>query len=194
MSEAVENNPFRQVGEAFIVARPDRRFSAQLERFYNDISLRQLGGRALELVSDRRLRIFSDPISDETFDTYPDMTSLKRVSAMESDLRRRGQIHPPVLRDVRVAPDYKSVTDKKEKPGLKLHFGVAIDSLTAMALQRSVLLNADGTLPVHLTISRQDMRIGHELPQIRDDLLEALDGTPPLTVENLHITTPNIRI
>jgi len=190
----MEDNPFRQIGEAFVVARPDRRFGDKLERFYNDISLRQLGGRALELVSDRRLRIFSDPISDEILDTYPDRTSLKRVSAMESDLRRRGQIRPPVLRDVRVAPDYKSLTNKNEKPGLKLHFGVAIDSLTALALQRSALLNPDGTLPVHLTIARQDMRLGHELPKIRDDLLEALDGTPPLSVESVHLTTPNIRI
>ncbi|GEM_PF-2739533 len=193
MSEALEN-PFRQIGEAFVVARPDSRFSAKLERFYNDISLRQLGGRALELVSDRRLRIYSDPISDETIDKYPDMTSLKRVSAMESELRRRGQIRPKVLPNVGVAPDIKTRGNTKEKPGLKLHFGIAIDSLTALALQRSVLLNRDGTLPVHLTIARQDMRLGHELPRIRDELLEALDGTPPLTVEGIHLTTPNLRI
>lgn len=186
MSEAVDTNSFHQLGEAFVVARPDVRFGDKLEKFYNDISLRQLGGRALDLYSDRRLRVFSDPVSDETMEMYSDMTNLKRLSAMQTDLLRRGRPHPPVLPDVRIAPDTRARGDTKEKPGIKLHFNVAIDNLTALALQY-LFVNSDGTLPLHLTIARADMRLGNELPHIRDELLEALHGTPPLTVEGLHI-------
>lgn len=193
MSEAVELHSFRQLGEAFVVAVPGREFGEKLERFYDD-TRRQLGSRALVLTSNRHLRVFTDPLTPEFKARNPDSVTPKELSAMQSNLRRRGPIHPIVDEEVGVVPERDAKGEIVEHPGIELRFNILVDKLTAQALRSSWLVDNNLAIPMHINIPRQHLRMGSELLEARDDLLAALRRTTPLGVENLRLSQRNIRI
>lgn len=193
MSEVVEPTQFQQLGEAFVIANPGHEFSRKLERFYSD-TRRQLGGRALVLASDNYLRVFRDPIPEDFKKYMPDVVTQKDLSAMQSNLRRRGPIHPVVDDHVGVEPERDRNGEVRERPGIVLRFNILIDKLTAQALRSTWLINSDQAIPMHITVPRDHMRLGTDLLEAKDELSEALKGTPPLTVEGLHLSSPNVRI
>jgi hypothetical protein len=193
MSEAAEAIPFQQLGEAFVVANPGPELSRKLEGFYSD-TRRQLGGRALVLASDNHLRVFREPIPEDFKKYVPDVVTPKDLSAMQSNLRRRGPIHPIVDNHVGVEPERDKNGKIAEQPGIVLRFNILVDKLTAQALRSTWLINSDQAIPMHIAIPRHHMRMGSELLEARDDLLEALKDTSPLTVEGLHLSSPNVRI
>lgn len=193
MSEAVEQHPFRQLGKAFVVASPGQEFSRNLERFYSD-TRRQLGGRALVLTSDRHLRVFGDPLTPEFKMHNPDSITPKELSAMQSNLRRRGVIRPIVDEQVGVEPERNANGEIGELPGIVLRFNILVDKLTAQALRSSWLVDNDLAISMHMKIPRQHLRLGSELLEARDDLLKALRGTPPLSVDNLDLSSRDMRI
>lgn len=193
MSEAVETNPYYQIGDAFVIAKPDVAFSDKLEKFYSD-TRRQLGGRALTLVSDSHLRVFREPLTTEFKAENPDIITPKELSAMQSNLRRRGPIRPIVDEKVGIEPERDKNGEVSEQPGIVLRFNVLVDKLTAQALRSSWLVDSELAIAMHLTVPREHLRMGTELLEARDELLTALRGKSPLTVENLHLSSPNVHI
>jgi hypothetical protein len=193
MSEAAEAIPFQQLGETFVVANPEAEFNRKLESFYSD-TRRQLGGRALALTSDSRLRVFREELSEEFKRYNPDTITMKELSALQTNLRRRGLIYPVVYITVGVEPERDKNGKIAEQPGIVLRFNILVDKLTAQALRSTWLINSDQAIPMHIAIPRHHMRMGSELLEARDDLLEALKDTSPLTVEGLHLSSPNVRI
>lgn len=187
MTEAREHIPPEYAGDARIKVHPGPELNQALERFMSLEHLRRLGGRAIDLVSEGRLGVFSRPI-DEDLEWRRTGVSKAELVALSRNLKdRQRSIKPAISPHVYIDKYVPPKEHAEEGPGIDFRFRILIDQLTERVLANTVLLDPiDNGLYVHLSIRRPNLRLGRDLPDARDDLLELLRHSPQ-QVQSIYI-------
>jgi hypothetical protein len=189
MTEAREFNPPHFVGEARIKVHPGPELSQALERFMNPEYVRSLGGRALELVSERRLPVYDRPFENERTGAPPGISKGELAMLMLRIKQRQSTIKPTVSPHIRTSPYKPPEYREEEGVGMDMRFKIVIDELTQRLLANTVLLDPDdNALYAHLLLRRPNMQLGTGLPKARDDLLDLLRHKPQ-QVESMYIAS-----
>jgi hypothetical protein len=188
MTEARELHPPNFVGEARIKVHPGPELSLALERFMNPEYVRSLGGRAIELVSERRLSIYDKPFEADHVSSPPPGISKGELAMLTMRLKQRQSSLKPTVSPLVSTGAYVPPKERThEGAGIDMRFKIVIDELTQRLLANTILLNPDDNgLYAHLIISRPHMQLGMRLPEARDNLLDVLRRKPQ-QVESMYV-------
>lgn len=195
MTEARELNPPHFVGEARIKVHPGPELTQALERFMNPGHIRSLGGRAVELVSERRLPVYDKPFEHELANVPPPGLSKGELAMLTMRLKQRQDTIKPTVSPHVQTRSYEPPKHREEEgAGLDIRFKIVIDELTQRLLANTVLLDPrDKGLYAHLLIRRPHMQLGEGLPQARDNMLEVLRQKPQ-QVDSMYIASDVLKL
>lgn len=198
MTEAREFTTPHYVGDARIKVRPGPELSHALERFINPEYVRELGGRAIDLVSEKTLHVYNHPFEDTSDNSRPPGLSKGELAILSKRLDERQRAMKPMVSPYVMIGQYKPPEEfKHEGNGIDMRFTIVIDELTERLLAKTVFLDQGDReggkgLHVHLPIKRPDMQLGVGLLNARDDLLDLIRHKPQ-RVETMYIDTDALK-
>ncbi len=188
MTEATEVHSPKYVDHARIVVHPCPELNQALERFLKPELIRGLGGRALELISEKKLPVYDSPFEAVGMDSVVPGVSVGELSLLQRRLIERQVSSRPVVSPhvlLRKLKPPEGFEDEGE--GIDMRFMVIVDELTRRVLAKTTFVEPrQNTVYVHFGISRPNMRSGNELPNAREQLGDLLRHHPQ-RVESMYI-------
>lgn len=188
MTEATEVHSPKYVDDARIVVHPAPELNQALERFLKPELIRGLGGRALELISEKKLSVYDSPFEPAGPESVVPGVSVGELSILQRRLKERQASSRPVISAHVVMRKLQPPKDlEHEGEGIDMRFMVVIDELTRRVLAKTTFVEPRfNAVYVHFGVSRPNMQDGRKLPEAREMLGELLRHRPQ-RVESMHV-------
>lgn len=188
MSEATEYTGPVKTGSAraFIELRDD--LNEIINGFMNDDAARNIGGRAIRLVSEERLTVYRHIVPRDEGYRQSGISEPQLKLLQEQLHERQNSVRPTIDRRVVIDPAAPPEGFEDEGSGIDLRFGVVFDDLTKQLLHRTTLLDEhDKKLYAHLRIRRVNMRLGPELTKTARALMSHVADPKAVYVRSLEL-------
>lgn len=161
---------------------PDQMLNDYLGRFYCDESTMHMGQRALFLYSEKFMTYGQGHRADYADDDSSSENPMQTIDRIQAQLHRRMHTQRRLGKHI----EFKRLPDRK--PGMLIRMGVALDALTAQALQQTVFLERNHSVIVGHAIPATSLADVPQLSEAGRSLQEALDtGRPLLSVESIDV-------